>query len=73
MGLAGTAILFGVFSLLLWLAVAAVIPWLQDAYGISPIFGWYLSGAVVVLLPILLYGSVMAWRQLPTTSALAAQ
>src|SRR5215468_6723054 len=65
MGLAATAMVFGVFSLLLWLTVAAVIPWLRDSYGISPIFGWYLSGTVVVLAPILIFGGAMAWLELP--------
>src|SRR5262249_39301413 len=44
---------------------AAVIPWLRDAYGIPPIFAWYLSGTVVVLAPMLIFGSTMAWRELP--------
>jgi membrane protease YdiL (CAAX protease family) len=65
MGLAATAMVFGFFSLLLWLTLVAVIPWLRDAYGISPIFGWYLSGTVVVLAPILMFGSAMAWLELP--------
>ena len=56
---------FGFFSLSLWLTVAVVIPWLRDSYGISPIFGWYLSGTVVVLAPILIFGSAMAWLELP--------
>jgi membrane protease YdiL (CAAX protease family) len=66
MGLAATAMVFGFFSLSLWLTVAAVIPWLHDSYGISPIFAWYVSGTVVVLAPILMFGSAMAWRELPT-------
>lgn len=65
MGIFATAVLFGVFSLLLWVTVAAVIPWLRDEFGILPILGWYLGGTVVVLLPILIFGSVMAWRELP--------
>jgi membrane protease YdiL (CAAX protease family) len=65
MGLAATAIVFGFFSLLLWLTVAAVIPWLRDAYGIPSIFGWYLSGTAVVLAPILMFGSAMTWLELP--------
>jgi len=65
MGILETAIVFGIFSLLLWLTVAAVILWLRDLLGVSPIIGWYLSGTVVVLLPILLFGSAMAWRELP--------
>src|SRR5262249_27602547 len=43
----------------------AVIPWLRDSYGIPPIFGWYLSGTVLVLAPILVFGGAMAWRELP--------
>src|SRR5262245_52156567 len=65
MGLAATAMVFGFFSFSLWLTVAVMIPWLRDAYGISPIFGWYLSGTVVVLAPILLFGSAMACLELP--------
>ena len=65
MGLAATAMVFGIFSLLLWLTVAAVIPWMRDVFGIAPIIGWYVSGMVLVLLPILIFGSVMAWRELP--------
>ena len=65
MGLAATAMVFGFFSLSLWFTVAALIPWLRDVYGIPPIFGWYLSGTVVVLAPLLIFGSAMAWRELP--------
>jgi len=57
--------MFGVFSLFLWLTVAAAIPWLRDAFGIAPILGWYLSGTLLVLLPIAIFGGVMAWRELP--------
>jgi membrane protease YdiL (CAAX protease family) len=65
MRLLPTAVLFGVFSILLWLAVALVIPQLRDVFGLPPIIGWYLSGTVLVLLPLLIFGSVMAWRELP--------
>jgi membrane protease YdiL (CAAX protease family) len=65
MGLLPTAIVFGVFSLLLWLTVGAVIPWLRDAFDVPPIIGWYINGTVLVLLPILIFGSAMAWRELP--------
>jgi hypothetical protein len=34
MGFAETAVLFGFFSLSLWLTVAAVIPWLRHPFGI---------------------------------------
>src|SRR5262245_36617912 len=64
-GLLPTAIVFGFFSLLLWLTVVAVIPWLRDAFDVPPIIGWYISGTVLVLLPILIFGSMMAWRELP--------
>jgi len=57
--------MFGVFSLFLWLTVAAAIPWLRDAFGIAPILGWYLSSTLLVLLPIAIFGGVMAWRELP--------
>jgi membrane protease YdiL (CAAX protease family) len=66
MGIVSSAVLFGAFSLLLWLTLVAVIPWLRDAFGIAPIIGWYVSGTVFVLLPILLFGTLMAWRELPT-------
>jgi len=65
MGLLRTASVFGVFSLLLWLTVVAVIPWLRDAFDVPPLIGWYISGTVLVLLPILSFGTVMAWRELP--------
>jgi hypothetical protein len=60
MGIFATLVVFGVFSLLLWQTVIAVIPWLRDVFGIAPIVGWYLSGTVLVLLPIMIFGSVMA-------------
>ena len=65
MRLPATAIVFGIFSLSLWFTVSRVIPWLRDGFGVPPIFGWYLSGTVLVLAPILIFGSVMAWRELP--------
>jgi membrane protease YdiL (CAAX protease family) len=66
MGMLSSAAVFGSFSLLLWMAVAFEIPWLHHAFGIPPIFGWYMSGTAFVLFPILLFGVAMAWRELPT-------
>lgn len=63
--LAGSAAVFGAFSIFLWLTTAAVIPWLRDAFGVSPLFGWYVSGTALVLVPILVFGCLMAWRELP--------
>lgn len=65
MGLIASTSIFGAFSILLWLTVAALIPWLRDAFGILPIIGWYISGTALVLVPILFFGCVMAWRELP--------
>src|SRR5262245_60250763 len=64
-GLLASASIFGAFSILLWLTVIAVIPWLRDAFDIFPIIAWYVSGTALVLVPILLCGCVMAWRELP--------
>jgi membrane protease YdiL (CAAX protease family) len=64
-GITASTSIFGAFSILLWLTVIEVIPWLRDAFGISPIIAWYVSGTVLVLVPILLCGCVMAWRELP--------
>src|SRR6266536_1429419 len=63
-GLAASTSMFGAFSVLLWLIVAVVIPWLRDAFGILPIIGWYVSGTAFVLIPILIFGCLMAWREL---------
>ena len=60
--------MFGVFSILLGLTVWAVIPWLRDVFGIPAIIGWYASGTTFVLAPMLIYGCLMAWRELPTRS-----
>lgn len=49
---------------MLWATVALVIPWLRDAFGIPPLIGWYFSGTLLVLLPILSFGGLMAWREL---------
>jgi membrane protease YdiL (CAAX protease family) len=65
MGLTASTSIFGVFSILLWLTVRAVIPWLRDTFGVLPIIGWYVSGTACVLVPILLCGCAMAWRELP--------
>jgi membrane protease YdiL (CAAX protease family) len=65
-GLVASTSMFGLFSILLWLTIVAVIPWLGDTFGISPIIGWYVSGTAFVLIPILIFGCVMAWRELPT-------
>jgi membrane protease YdiL (CAAX protease family) len=67
-GVAASISMFGAFSILLWLTTMAVIPWLRDAFGISPIIGWYVSGTAFVLVPILIFGSLMAWRELPQRS-----
>jgi hypothetical protein len=66
MGILSSAAVFGSFSLLLWMAVAFEVPWLHYAFGIPPIFGWYVSGTAFVLFPMLLFGVAMAWRELPT-------
>jgi len=66
MGIASSAVLFGAFSVLLWITLVAVIPWLRDTFGILPIVGWYVSGPAFVLLPILIFGVLMAWWELPT-------
>jgi len=68
MGTVSSAALFGPFSLLLWLTVVAVIPWLRDTFGVPPLIGWYVSGTALVLLPILFIGVLQAWRELPTRS-----
>jgi len=52
--------------LLLWLTLVAIIPWLHDAFGVPLIIGWYVSGTAFVLLPILLFGVLRAWWELPT-------
>lgn len=39
MGLIASTSIFGAFSILLWLTVAALIAWLRDAFGILPIIG----------------------------------
>ncbi len=67
-GLTASASIFAVFSILLWLTVRAVIPWLRDAFGVLPIIGWYISGTAFVLIPILLYGCAMARLELPKHS-----
>lgn len=67
-GLAASTSMFGAFSILLWLAIMAAIPWLRDAFGISPIIGWYVSGTAFVLVPMLIFGCLMAWRELPERS-----
>jgi membrane protease YdiL (CAAX protease family) len=67
-GLTASASIFAVFSILLWLTVRAVIPWLRDAFGVLPILAWFISGTAFVLVPILLYGCAMAWRELPKRS-----
>jgi len=64
-GLAASTSMFGAFSILLWLTTMVVIPCLRDVFGISPIVGWYVSGTAFVLIPILIFGCLMAWRELP--------
>lgn len=64
-GLAASITMFGAFSVLLWLTTMAVIPWLRDSFSMSPIIGWFVSGTALVLIPILIFGCVMAWRELP--------
>lgn len=68
-GLTASASIFGAFSILLWLTARTVIPWLRDSFGILPIIGWYISGTALVLLPILLFGCLMALRELPKHNA----
>lgn len=64
-GLTASVSIFGAFSILLWLSARIVIPWLRDSFGVLPIIGWYISGTALVLLTLLLFGCVMAWREHP--------
>jgi hypothetical protein len=64
-GLSASTAVFAAFSILLGLTVWTVVPCLRDAFGISPIIGWYIGGTVLVLVPMLIYGCLMAWRELP--------
>ncbi len=59
-------LVFAAFSLVLWLTLAVAIPWLHKTFGIPSIIGWYISGTAFVLLPILAFGVVKAWQELPT-------
>ena len=45
--------------------MVAVIPWLRYAFDVPPIIAWFLNRTVLVLLPILIFGGVMVWRELP--------
>jgi membrane protease YdiL (CAAX protease family) len=65
MGIAESGLLYGAFSLLLWLAVSIEIPWLHEKFGIPTIIGWYFTGTAFVLLPILVFGVVSACLELP--------
>ena len=65
MGILSSAVVFGAFSLLLWMALVVIIPWLHHTFGIPPVIGWYVSGTAFVLLPILLFGVIKAWLELP--------
>jgi hypothetical protein len=47
-GLVASTSMFGVFSIPLWLTTVAVIPWLRDTFGISPIIGWYVTPFVLI-------------------------
>src|SRR5271166_1353400 len=55
MGILSSIAVFGSFSLVLWLVLAVLIPWLHNTFGIPPIIGWYVSGTAFVLFPILLF------------------
>ena len=50
-GLTASTSIFAVFSILLWLTVRVVIPWLRDAFGVLPIIGWYVSGTALYSFP----------------------
>ena len=41
MGMVSSAFVFGAVSLLLWLIIAPIIPWLRNSFGIEPLIGWY--------------------------------
>lgn len=66
MGILSSAVVFGTFSLVLWIVLVVVIPWLHRTFLIPPIIGWYMCGTAFVLLPILLFGVIKAWSELPT-------
>ncbi|MBI4922574.1 MAG: CPBP family intramembrane metalloprotease [Devosia nanyangense] len=51
--------------MLLALTTFVVIPWLRDHLGVAPVMAWFLSGTCLVLLPVLLFGLLMARRELP--------
>lgn len=51
--------IFGVAALLLFVSTRLVIPALSDATGMEPVVAWFLVGAVLVFLPILVVGLLL--------------
>ena len=72
MGIVESTIIFGVFSVLTWVAVSRGIPLLHHLFDLPLIVGWYLTGTLVVLVPMLVFAVLMARRELvsPDTEGL---
>jgi membrane protease YdiL (CAAX protease family) len=65
LGLVASGLIFGAFSILLWATLAIAIPLLKRSFGLPALIAWYISGTVAVLAPILLFGVLRAWWELP--------
>jgi membrane protease YdiL (CAAX protease family) len=63
LGLAGSAALFGVGALLLFLATRVVVPALVSATGAEPVLMWFLAASTVLFGPLLLIAALLLYRE----------
>jgi membrane protease YdiL (CAAX protease family) len=62
LGLVGTALLFGVPTLMLWASTRIAVP-LLDEVGLHPLLAWYLAGGILVFVPLLVAAFLAAGRE----------
>ncbi len=63
LGLLGSAALFGVGALLLFLTTRLAVPMLVSATGAEPVVMWFLAASAVVFGPLLLLAALLLYRE----------
>ncbi len=54
---------FGLFSLLLWLAIYVGIDWLRHTFGLSIMISWFIAGTLIALGPMIVYTLLTVRRE----------
>ena len=63
MGILESTVIFGGFSILLWVAIDHGIPWIRHKWNLPLMMSWFISGSIIALIPMILFAVSMGWRE----------